>query len=103
MLAQSATGVAEALERIGGPAAVEWKLDGARLQVHRLGPEVRAFTRALADVTDRIPEIVEAVLALPAEALVLDAEAIALHPDGRPFPFQAWTAFNKAVPGERCG
>src|SRR4029453_8389623 len=64
MLAQTAENPAEALERTG-PAAVEWKLDGARLQVHRLGAEVRAFTRSLADVTDRVPEVVDAVLALP--------------------------------------
>ena len=57
---------------------VEWKLDGARLQVHRRGDEVRAFTRNLADVTDRVPEVVEAVLALPVDAVVLDGEAIAL-------------------------
>ena len=66
-----------------GRAALEWKLDGARIQVHRLGDEVRVFTRNLADVTARVPELVEAVLALPVEAIVLDGEAIALA-DGRP-------------------
>ena len=64
MLAQTADDVEAALERIQ-PAIVEWKLDGARLQVHRLGDEVRAFTRNLADVTDRVPEVVEAVAASP--------------------------------------
>ncbi|HXF98358.1 MAG TPA: ATP-dependent DNA ligase [Gaiellaceae bacterium] len=87
MLAQTADSLETALARVR-PAAVEWKLDGARIQVHRLGWEVRAFTRRLADVTDRVPEIVEAVLALPAQALVLDGEAIALREDGRPHPFQ---------------
>ncbi|MDP9341299.1 MAG: ATP-dependent DNA ligase [Actinomycetota bacterium] len=87
MLAQTAEDVGQALERIR-PAAVEWKLDGARIQVHRLGTEVRAFTRNLADATDRVPEVVAAVGALPAEALVLDGEAIALRADGRPHPFQ---------------
>jgi DNA ligase-1 len=87
MLAQTADDVAAAIERTG-PAAAEWKLDGARLQVHRLGAEVRAFTRSIADVTDRVPEIVDAVLALPSEAIVLDGEVIALRPDGRPHPFQ---------------
>ncbi|HEX6724369.1 MAG TPA: ATP-dependent DNA ligase [Gaiella sp.] len=87
MLAQTAEDVADAIDRVG-PTAVEWKLDGARLQVHRLGGEVRAFTRSLADVTDRVPEIVAAVLALPVEAVVLDGEVIALRPDGRPHPFQ---------------
>jgi DNA ligase-1 len=88
MLAQSAEDVGDALERTGGEAAVEWKLDGARLQVHRQGAEVRAFTRNLADVTDRVPEIVESVLGLPVHSVILDGEAIALRPDGRPFPFQ---------------
>jgi ATP-dependent DNA ligase I len=87
MLAQSAETPGEALARVGS-AAVEWKLDGARLQVHRLGAEVRAFTRNLADVTDRVPEVVEAALGLPLEAAVLDGEAIALRSDGRPHPFQ---------------
>jgi DNA ligase-1 len=67
---------------------VEWKLDGARLQVHRLDGEVKAFTRSLAEVTDRVPEVVAAVLDLPLDAAVLDAEVIALKPDGRPHPFQ---------------
>ena len=62
MLAQTASSVEEALGRVN-PARLEWKLDGARLQVHRRGDEVSAFTRNLADITDRIPEIVEAVLA----------------------------------------
>jgi DNA ligase-1 len=87
MLAQSAESPREAIERVG-TAVVEWKLDGARIQVHRLGEEVRAYTRNLADITDRVPEVVTAVLALPVEAVVLDGEAIALEPDGRPHPFQ---------------
>ena len=87
MLAQTATDVASALERVG-EAVVEWKLDGARLQVHRLGGEVRAYTRNLADITERVPEIVERVQALQVEAIVLDGEAIALRDDGRPYPFQ---------------
>lgn len=87
MLAQSAEDVGAALERFS-PAAVEWKLDGARIQVHRLGDEVRVFTRNLADMTSRVPEIVEAVRALPAQSLVLDGEALALADDGRPRTFQ---------------
>jgi DNA ligase-1 len=87
MLAAPGDDVAAALERTG-PAAVEYKLDGARLQVHRRGDEVRAFTRSLDDITARVPEVVAAVLALPARELVLDGEAIALRPDGRPHPFQ---------------
>jgi DNA ligase 1 len=87
MLAQTATSLAEAVERLA-PAAIEWKLDGARLQVHRSGDEVRAFTRSLADVTDRVPEVVEAALALPVDTIVLDGEAIALRDDGSPHRFQ---------------
>jgi len=87
MLAQTADNLPDALARIH-PAAVEWKLDGARMQVHRVGDEVRAFTRNLADITDRVPEVVEAVLGLAVPAVILDGEAIALRPDGRPHPFQ---------------
>ena len=87
MLAQTADGVAEAIDRTG-MAAVEWKLDGARLQVHRSGTVVRAFTRSLADVTERVPEVVDAVASLQLEDAILDGEVIALRPDGRPHPFQ---------------
>ncbi len=87
MLAQTATGIQEALERVG-TAAVEWKLDGVRVQIHREGDKLRVFTRTLDDVTSRVPELVEAVLALPVDAIVLDGEAIALRADGRPHPFQ---------------
>jgi DNA ligase-1 len=87
MLAQTASDLTDALARIH-PAVVEWKLDGARIQVHRLDGEVRAFTRNLADITDRVPEVVEAVRDLPVDAVILDGEAIALRPDGRPHPFQ---------------
>jgi ATP-dependent DNA ligase I len=68
--------------------ALEWKIDGIRVQVHRVGSEVRVFTRTLDDITARVPEIVEAVLELPVRELVLDGEAVALQPDGRPHPFQ---------------
>ena len=87
MLAQTATDLTDALGRIH-PAGVEWKLDGARIQVHRLDGDVRVFTRNLADITDRVPEVVEAVRTLPVNAVILDGEAIALRPDGRPHPFQ---------------
>ncbi len=87
MLAQTAGDVAAGLERLDS-AYVEWKLDGARIQAHRLGDEVAIFTRNLADITDRVPEIVAAVRAVDASAIVLDGEAIALRPDRRPEPFQ---------------
>jgi len=88
MLAQSAADPAEALQRLGGIARFEWKLDGARIQVHRRGADVAVFTRTLDDITTRVPEIVEAIRALPVRDLVADGEAIALRPDGRPYPFQ---------------
>jgi DNA ligase-1 len=91
MLAATAPDVAAALERTG-PAAVEWKLDGARVQVHRDGADVAVFTRTLDEVTGRVPEVVAAALALPARAVVLDGEVIALRPGGRPQPFQVTAA-----------
>ncbi|MCG6493836.1 ATP-dependent DNA ligase [Kitasatospora sp. A2-31] len=87
MLAASAPDVGSALDRIDR-AALEWKLDGIRVQVHRDGREVAVFTRSLDDITARVPEVAEAALALPLDAAVLDGEAIALGPDGRPRPFQ---------------
>ena len=87
MLAQAAAGLEDALDR-ARPASLEWKLDGARIQVHRLGREVRAFTRNLAEISDRVPEVVEAARVLPVEAAILDGEAIALHANGRPQSFQ---------------
>ena len=87
MLASSASSMAAAFARIS-PAAVEWKIDGIRIQVHRDGSEVAVFTRTLDDITTRVPEIVEAALALDIQAAVLDGEAVALRPDGRPRPFQ---------------
>jgi ATP-dependent DNA ligase I len=87
MLAQPAEDVADALERLG-EAAFEWKLDGVRIQVHKSGDEVRAYTRNLNDVTAAVPEIVAAARAAAARALILDGETIALRPDGTPFPFQ---------------
>jgi DNA ligase-1 len=87
MLAGSAPTVAAAFERLS-PAAVEWKIDGIRIQVHRQGGEVAVFTRSLDDITGRLPEITTAVLGCPAQSLVLDGEAIALDAAGRARPFQ---------------
>lgn len=92
MLAQTADGVGTALERLGGSAAFEAKLDGARVQVHRDGDEVRVWTRTLDDVTARLPEVVDAALAWGVTTAVVDGEAIALRPDGRPEPFQVTAA-----------
>ena len=71
--------------------AVDGKLDGIRIQVHKDGDDVRVFTRSLDEITDRVPEVVETAAALPADRLVLDGEAIALDAGGRPRP----------VPGDR--
>jgi DNA ligase-1 len=87
MLAQTATSVDDAMGRVDD-AVVEWKLDGVRVQVHRDGDDVAVFTRTLDDITARVPEVVEAVLALPVHSIVLDGEALALLPNGRPRPFQ---------------
>lgn len=88
MLASTAASTGEALDAIAGPASVEYKLDGARIQVHRDGDEVRVFTRSLADITHRVPEIVEVVRALPSRRLILDGETLSLDEDGGPRPFQ---------------
>lgn len=89
MLAQSAPDVATALTTTGpGPAVVDAKLDGIRIQVHRSGDEVRVFTRSLDDITARVPEIVELVRALPVQRLVLDGEALVVDEAGRAVPFQ---------------
>ncbi len=87
MLAQTAEDPADAIARLG-VASFERKLDGARVQVHKANGDVRIYTRNLNDVTSRLPEVVARVLASPARELVLDGEAIALLPDGRPRPFQ---------------
>ena len=87
MLASTADTPADALA-VTGLASVEWKLDGIRIQVHRSGDEVRAFTRNLNDVTDRMPEVVSIVRSMPADPIVLDGEAIVLDADERPHAFQ---------------
>jgi DNA ligase-1 len=88
MLAQTADDVDEALAALEGDVAFEWKMDGARIQVHKRDDEVRIFTRNLNDVTAAIPEIAEAARGLPAPQLVLDGEAIAFTAAGRPHAFQ---------------
>jgi DNA ligase-1 len=87
MLAQSAPSVAEALAATGSPAAVDAKLDGVRIQVHRSGSDVAVFTRSLDDITPRLPAVVAAARGLPTRDIVLDGEAIALDARGRPRPF----------------
>ena len=92
MLAQTADSAGDALSRLGGTAAFEWKLDGIRVQIHRAEDDVRIFTRGLEDVTGRLPEIVDAVRSMAARRFVADGEVLALGENGRPRPFQVTAA-----------
>jgi len=87
MLASTAADPASALE-VTGRASVEFKLDGARIQVHRRGDDVRVFTRNLADVTHRVPEVVDVARGLEVHDVILDGETLSLDEDGAPRPFQ---------------
>ena len=87
MLAQTADDVEDALTTLEA-AALEVKLDGARIQVHKSGDDVRVYTRRLNDVSYACPEVVESVRALDVDSIILDGETIALKKDGRPYPFQ---------------
>ncbi|HSJ05103.1 MAG TPA: ATP-dependent DNA ligase [Longimicrobiales bacterium] len=101
MLAQPAQDVDDAMRRLGR-AALDYKLDGARVQVHRSGDDVRVYTRRLNDVTAAVPEIVAAALGMGGRDFVLDGEAIALSDDGRPRPFQVtMSRFGSRVDVER--
>jgi DNA ligase-1 len=88
MLAQTASDPADALRQLGGEAAFEWKMDGARIQAHKSGDTVAIYTRNLNEVGAAVPEIVETIAALSAKDLILDGEAIAFGASGRPHPFQ---------------
>ena len=88
MLAASEASIDEALGQDRRAAAVEWKLDGIRVQAHIAHGEVRLFTRSLDDITDRLPEVVSVLATLPVRDAVFDGELIALRPDGRPYAFQ---------------
>jgi len=87
MLAATAASPTEAVETTG-EASVEYKLDGARIQVHRSGDDVRVFTRNLADITHRLPEVVDVVKRMPVHDVILDGETLSLDEDGGPRPFQ---------------
>ena len=86
MLAGTAASAAEAIGTVG-ESSVEAKLDGARLQIHRRDGVVRAYTRSLADITDRVPEVVTLVASLPGGDLILDGETLRLGEDGKAKPF----------------
>ena len=98
MLAASAPSLDAAFARIS-PAALDWKIDGIRIQIHRDGPQVRVFTRTLDDITERVPEIVAMASTLIVRTAVVDGEAVALRPDGRPYPFQVISARVASQPG----
>jgi len=101
MLAGTAETIEEALGELG-EAALEWKLDGARVQIHKDGDEVRVYSRLLNEVTPAVPEVVEQVRGLPARELILEGEAIALRPDGSPHPFQTtMSRFGRRLDVER--
>ncbi|HET9022310.1 MAG TPA: ATP-dependent DNA ligase [Ornithinibacter sp.] len=106
MLAASAKTAGEAVEAVGGgQLLVDGKLDGIRVQVHRRSGVVTVYTRSLDEITERVPEVVEAVAGLPGGDLVLDGEAIVLREGGRPAPFQvtgARTASSADVAGLRA-
>jgi DNA ligase-1 len=87
MLAQPADDIADAMTRLG-TAAIEWKVDGARVQVHKAGDDIKVYTRNLNDVTASVPEVVEALQGAAAHELILDGEAVALGAGGTPLPFQ---------------
>ena len=101
MLAEGAVDTEDALSQLGR-AAFEYKLDGARIQVHKVGDEVRVYSRNLRDVTAAVPEVAAAARAMPVRSIVLDGEAIAMRGDGSPHPFQiTMRRFGrKRAPGE---
>jgi DNA ligase-1 len=88
MLAGSAPDVPAGVAKVGGAFAVDTKLDGIRIQVHKRGEEVTVFTRSLDDISARLPEVVALTRSLPATDLILDGEALVLDETGRPRPFQ---------------
>ena len=96
MLASTAKSVAEAIEEIG-PASVEWKLDGVRIQVHKVGDAVRVWTRNLNEITGGVPGVVEVVRDLSAASLVLDGEVLGVDKSGDPLKFQDTMANESTV------
>ena len=88
MLAHSASDIDEALSDLEQDVALEWKLDGARIQVHKAGDDIKVYSRNLRDVTSAVPEVVEAANTVRADDAILDGEVIALRADGAPETFQ---------------
>ncbi len=89
MLAQTAEDVPDAFEKMDGPLALEYKLDGARVQIHKRGDTVQLFSRHLSDITASLPEVAEeARRELKARDAIVEGEVIAVDANGRPRPFQ---------------
>ena len=88
MMAEMGNDLDEVLREHGGTTSVEFKFDGARIQIHRRGDEVRVFSRRLTDVTESVPEVVEFARTVPAESFLLEGEVVAVDSQGRPRPFQ---------------
>ena len=89
MLAETADDAEETLREHGGRTVFEYKFDGARVQIHRLGDEVRVYSRRLTDVTESVPDIVNVVIRfLPRVGLIVEGEITAVGPEGKPLPFQ---------------
>lgn len=102
MLAGSADDESQALAELG-EAALEWKLDGARIQVHRSNDDVHIYSRALNDVTPALPEVVDMARSLPAKDFIVEGEVIALREDGAPLPFQTtMTRFGRRLDVDRA-
>ncbi|WP_310963741.1 ATP-dependent DNA ligase [Nocardioides terrisoli] len=99
MLAGSAPDPAGAVGKVDGPFTVDTKLDGIRIQVHKGGDNVRVFSRSLDDLTDRLPAVVSAARALPAQTLILDGEAMLVDRSGRPRPFQETASSSASLDG----
>ncbi|MCO1657649.1 ATP-dependent DNA ligase [Pseudonocardia humida] len=101
MLASPADSLDGALADLGSDVSVEYKLDGARIQVHRDGADVRVWTRTLREITAAVPELVEFVRGLPCTSVVLDGETLALTDEGRPRPFQETMSRFGAAAGDQ--
>src|SRR5207244_11331648 len=88
MLAEMAEDLDEVLAVHGGMTAIEYKLDGARIQIHRKGDAVKIFSRRLSDVTSSLPELVAIAKGLPASDFLVEGEVVAVDREGKPLPFQ---------------
>jgi DNA ligase-1 len=99
MLAGAAPDVPAGVEKVAGEFAVDAKLDGIRIQVHKHGDQVSVFTRSLEEISSRLPEVVELTRALPATDLILDGEALTLDESGRPRPFQETASTTSTLAG----